>query len=107
VLLVDLVRIDFLLHSFSSTSQVHRTSWLTQSKAECSIDKLLDIASSLDLSGIPTVLAYDLLLIGHILNPVDVLCPASSVLALDSVWTEASKDQHWSSSARGVVYCGS
>jgi hypothetical protein len=107
VFLVELVGIDLFLHGLSGASQVYRSSRLAHCKTECSIDKLLDVSPSLNFSGVSTVLTDDLFLVRNILNPVNVLRPAASVLSFDSVWTETGKDEDWCSAARCVVDRGS
>lgn len=101
--LVKLVWIDFFLHGFSGTRQVYWTSGLAHGKAECSVDQLLHVPSPLDFSSVPTVLTDDLFLIRNILNPVDVLRPAASILSFDCVWAEPGKDEDWSPTARCVM----
>lgn len=51
-------------------------------KAKRSIDNLLYISASFDLSNIFAVLSDDLLLIWNILQPVNVLCTGSGIFSL-------------------------
>lgn len=66
----------------------------------------LDVLARLDFTGIPAILSNNLFLVGDILDPMDVLSPASSHLTFDGVWGEASKNQDRGAPAGGVVDSG-
>lgn len=70
---VKFIRVQVLFHDFSGTTQIHGSLGVTHSELQGSRNHLLDILPGLDLARVTAVLGYDLLLIWHILNPVDVL----------------------------------
>jgi hypothetical protein len=53
---------------------------------ECFLVAHLDIPARLDLPSVSAILRNNLLLVWHILYPVDVLCAASTHLALYREW---------------------
>ena len=67
----------------------------------------LDVFASLDLARVPAVLGYNLLLVWHVLYPVNVFGSASAHLPLDGIRGQAGEYEHGGPSARCVVYCSS
>jgi hypothetical protein len=66
---------------------------------------LLDILSRADIRAVAAILRYNLLLVGHILDPVDVFCSGAAHLAFNREGGEASENQNGCAPARGIVDC--
>lgn len=67
----------------------------------------LDILARLDFARISAVLLDNLLLVGHILDPMNVFRSAATHLAFDGKRRQAGKDENGSTSTRGIVHSGS
>ena len=103
--LFQTVRRQVLLHRLPSTTQIHRSGRITTCKLQRPIDHLLNILPAFDLPSISAVLLYNLLLIGHILDPMYVFSTRSSHLALDCVGGEPGEDENWGASTGCIVHC--
>jgi hypothetical protein len=67
----------------------------------------LYVLSRLDLSSVSAVLSHNLLLIWHILYPVDVFRPTTTHLAFDGERRQASENQDWRATTGSIVYSSS
>lgn len=104
--LLKLVRLDVLLHYLPRPNQVGGPSGSARCELQRPSNHLFDVLAAFDFARIPAILTNDLLLIRHVLNPMDVFGPRTAVFTIAGVGRKTGEDQHWSSAARGVVNSG-
>jgi len=101
--LLQVIRLQVFLHRLSRTDQIHRALWIAHRERQRPIDHLLDILTRLDLPCVAAVLRHDLLLIRHVLDPMDVFGPGPAHLALDGKGRQTGEDEDGSATAGRVV----
>lgn len=103
---IEVVGFNFLLHCLAGANEVDGPTGLGRGETQSAVDELLDVPPPFDLGGVAAVLRHDRLLIRHILNPMDILCAASTILTLDRVWTQPGEYEHGGATTGGIVDSG-
>ena len=100
---VEGVGLELLFHGFARAVEVDGAGGAAGGELQGPTHHLLDVAARLDLARVAAVLADDLFLVRHVLDPVDVFGAGAAQLAFDRVGAEAGEDEDGRSAARGVV----
>ena len=103
VCLIQGIGFNLFFHDFSRSNEVCGACRCTSCVLQCSSYHLLDILPAFEFGRETAVLADNLLLIGYVLNPMDVLGPGARVLAVTCVWGETGEDQDRSSTTGSIV----